>query len=97
MTAKSLSRCRSPGSSTVCSCSPPSSAAASVRSEHGASVGLAAVAGEREAQGAVPVALAAALDGGEHGQTVLLPGDRHRLRDFAVINLLDHLRKVLIA
>jgi hypothetical protein len=27
---------------------------------------------------------------------VLLPGDRHRLRDFAVINLLDHLRKVLV-
>jgi nicotinamide-nucleotide amidase len=72
-------------------------AAARVRSEHGASVGLAAVAGEAEARGALPVALAAVLDGGEHGQTVLLPGDRHRLRDFAVINLLDHLRKVLVA
>ena len=70
-------------------------AARRVRSEYGANVGLAAVAGEREAQGAVPVALAAVLDAGEHGQTVLLPGDGRRLRDFAVINLLDHVRKVL--
>ena len=72
-------------------------AAAKVRSELGASVGLAAVAGESEARGAVPVTLAAVLETAEHGATVLLPGDRHRLRDFAVINLLDHLRKVLAA
>jgi nicotinamide-nucleotide amidase len=72
-------------------------AAAKVRSELGASVGLAAVAGEPEARGAVPVALAAVLGTAEHGATALLPGDRHRLRDFAVINLLDHLRKVLAA
>jgi nicotinamide-nucleotide amidase len=70
-------------------------AAARVRAELGAGVGLAAVAGEPQAQGAVPVVLAAVLGTEEHGETVLLPGDRRRLREFAVIGLLNHARKIL--
>jgi len=69
-------------------------AAAAVRSHYQTGVGIAAVAGKREA-GVVEVALAADLGGGRHGETQLLPGDQKRLRDFAVINLLNLLRKAL--
>ena len=73
-------------------------AAAEARARWATSVGLAAVAGPRAANaGSVAVALAAVIDDARHTTTVILPGDRHRYRDFAVINLLDHLRKVLAA
>jgi nicotinamide-nucleotide amidase len=72
-------------------------AAAEVRSRLAVSVGLAAVAGSRGEGASVPVALAAALGDAPETKTVLLPGDRHRFRDFAVINLLDLLRRALAA
>jgi nicotinamide-nucleotide amidase len=72
-------------------------AAAAVRSRLGVSIGLAAVAGSRGEGGSVPVALAAAVGDTPETKTVLLPGDRHRFRDFAVINLLDLLRRALAA
>jgi nicotinamide-nucleotide amidase len=70
-------------------------AAAGVRAQFSTGVGLAAVAGERDAgSGAVPVFFAAAGEA-TFSEKMLLPADRHRLRDFAVINLLDLLRKKL--
>jgi nicotinamide-nucleotide amidase len=72
-------------------------AAAQVRTAFGTGVGLAAVAdgpiGEKG--GTVPVYLAAAVGEARHGDKVVLPSDRHRLRDFAVIGLLDLLRRGL--
>jgi len=75
-------------------------AAGAVREELGAGVGLAAVAGEAsEAKGprTVAVHLAAAIGDRLHGEAVILPADRGRLRDFAVIGLLNFLRLRLAA
>ena len=75
-------------------------AAAQVRSEFGTKVGLAAIAGEvSEAKGprTVPVFLSAAIGDARSGEEVILPADRGRLRDFAVINLLNLLRRSLSA
>jgi nicotinamide-nucleotide amidase len=69
-----------------------------VRSQFAASVGLAAVGGEIGAgdrAGTVTVYLAAAIGAAEVGEVVILPNDRHRLRDFAVIGLFDLLRRTL--
>jgi nicotinamide-nucleotide amidase len=71
-------------------------AAARVRQDFATDVGLAAVADRRLESGkSVPVALAAAVGEARYADTVLLPADRPRFRDFAVINLLDLLRKRL--
>jgi nicotinamide-nucleotide amidase len=73
-------------------------AAAEVRRQCGTSVGLAALVGDGTQDAtSVPVVLAAAFQTTRHTQSVLLPGDRRRFRDFAVINLLDLLRKLLSA
>ena len=66
--------------------------AASVRSDFGTDVGLAAIAGDAGGTAnnrTVPVSLAAVIGNVPHGETVILPADRHRLRDFTVINLLN--------
>jgi len=73
-------------------------AAEAARGEFGATVGAAAVAGPARQNGGpvtAPVALAASI--GEHrlGEEIILPADRGRLRDFAVISLLNMLRKAL--
>ncbi len=66
--------------------------------EFATSVGVAAIAGPaRQGQGAstAPVALAALIGDRPHGEEIILPADRGRLRDFAVISLLNMLRKAL--
>ncbi|MFZ0855044.1 MAG: hypothetical protein WAO08_38345, partial [Hyphomicrobiaceae bacterium] len=68
--------------------------------EFGTTVGVAAIAGAaREADGprTAPVVLAAALGDRHHSEPIILPADRGRLRDFAVISLLNMLRKALAA
>ena len=73
-------------------------AAARVRQDFATGVGLAAVADRRPESGSsIPVALAAAVGEARYADTVLLPADRPSFRDFAVINLLDLLRKRLSA
>ena len=44
-----------------------------------------------------PVSLAVAIGNTQHGEDVILPADRHRLRDFTVISLLNLLRRNLPA
>ena len=73
-------------------------AAADARSEFAADVGLAAIAadpGGNDKPGTMSVLLAAAIRDDQTVEKVILPADRPRLRDFAVINLLDHLRRKL--
>jgi len=75
-----------------------SSAALRARRQWGADVGLAAVAeapGVDERAGTRPVALAVAMGSAQHSETTILPGDGPRLREFAVINLLNLLRRKL--
>jgi hypothetical protein len=75
-------------------------AAAQVRSEFGTGVGLAAIAGEPsedKSPRTVPVVFGAAIGEVRHGEPVILPADRGRLRDFAVIGLLNMLRRQLSA
>jgi nicotinamide-nucleotide amidase len=75
-------------------------AAAAARAEFGTTVGAAASAGPAHQNGGpltAPVALAVNLADRRHGQEILLPADRGRLRDFAVISLLNMLRKALAA
>jgi hypothetical protein len=67
-----------------------------VREAFGTEVGLAALAAGRAAGAAsTAVELAAAIGEAHHSETVLLPADRPRFRDFAVIGVLDLLRKRL--
>jgi len=47
--------------------------------------------------GGAPVALAAVIGNSRHAEEIILPADRGRLRDFAVISLLNLLRKALAA
>ncbi len=73
-------------------------AAAQARSQFGTKVGLAAVApdaGEGRAPGTV--VLAADIEGACHTETVVLPPDRRRMREFAVISQLNLLRRALSA
>jgi nicotinamide-nucleotide amidase len=75
-------------------------AAARVRSDFGSDVSLAAVAGDGggNAQSrTLSVFLAATIGKAQAGETVILPADRNRLRDFAVISLLNLLRRNLAA
>jgi len=73
-------------------------AAALVRLEFGARVGLAAVAPDA-AEGYRPgsVFLAANIDGLERSEMLMQPADRRRMREFSVISLLNLLRKALSA
>lgn len=71
-------------------------AALTVRRAYGADIGIAAVdAAPDERQTRGTVILAIALGDEMISQPVLLPGDRNRLRNFAVISLLDLLRRNL--
>jgi len=75
-------------------------AASQARAEFGTSVGAAAIAGPAsQASGprTAPVALAAVIADRRQSEHIILPADRGRLRDFAVISLLDMLRKALAA
>jgi nicotinamide-nucleotide amidase len=71
-------------------------AAARVRTEFTADVGIAAIAPEPSA-GHPPgtVFLGIAIGDRQFTATVALPGDRNRLRNYAVISLLNFLRKTL--
>jgi nicotinamide-nucleotide amidase len=74
--------------------------AAKVRTDFGTDVGIAAIAGEVSGTGTsrtAPVSLAVAIREAKHGETVILPADRNRLRDFSVISLLNLLRRNLPA
>ena len=71
-------------------------AAAQVRAEFGADIGIAAVAPEESEghpRGTVFLDIAAA--DGHHAAKVAVPGDRARYRNYAVISLMNLLRKVL--
>ncbi len=70
--------------------------ASKVAELHGTSVGLAAIAPDA-AQPEPPgtVYLGVAINGQKHGERVVLPGNRSMQREYAVINLLNHLRKTL--
>jgi nicotinamide-nucleotide amidase len=73
-------------------------AAARARAEFGTTVGAAAIAGaSSQARGpsTAPVALAAVIGDSRHAEAIILPADRGRLRDFAVISLLNLLRQAL--
>ena len=71
-------------------------AAAKVRRDFAADVGLAVVAaGECEEQPSGTVFLNFAIGGTQHAGAVSLPGDRNRFRNYAVINVLDFLRRTL--
>ena len=75
-------------------------AAVRAREEFGTTVGVAAIAGAaRDSDGprTAPVVLAAALGDRHLTEPIILPADRGRLRDFAVISLLNMLRKALAA
>lgn len=71
-------------------------AAAEVRGRFGTHVGLAAIVPEAS-QGQAPgaVFLGVAIEGTQHGEKVMLTPDRKRMREFAVISLLNLLRKRL--
>jgi nicotinamide-nucleotide amidase len=71
-------------------------AASQVRLDFGARVGLAAIAPEAP-EGYRPgtVFLAADIDGVGHGERVMQPPDRRRMREFSVISLLNLLRRTL--
>ncbi len=71
-------------------------AAEQIRRAFGATFGLAAVAPDAS-EGARPgtVAMAVAHDAGVVCKTTILPGDRARMREYAVINCLDVLRRHL--
>jgi competence/damage-inducible protein CinA-like protein len=73
-------------------------AAAAAQAEFGSTVGAAAIAGPARQSGGpstAPVALAASIGERRLGEEIILPADRGRLRDFAVISLLNMLRKAL--
>jgi competence/damage-inducible protein CinA-like protein len=75
-------------------------AAEAAQREFGCTVGAAAIAGPaRQAGGPVtaPVVLAARIGDRRQQEEIILPADRGRLRDFAVISLLNMLRKALTA
>jgi nicotinamide-nucleotide amidase len=75
-------------------------AAEAAQREFGSTVGAAAIAGPaRQAGGPVtaPVVLAARIGDRRQQEEIILPADRGRLRDFAVISLLNMLRKALTA
>jgi nicotinamide-nucleotide amidase len=71
-------------------------AAQAARGELGADIGIAAIlpaSADDHAPGTVFLGLD--IDGAVHTTTAALPGDRNRLRAYAVISLLEYLRKTL--
>ena len=71
-------------------------AAAGVRCDFGTDVGLAVVAAQaRDEQPPGTIFMGLAISAAQHAQTVSLPGDRNRFRNYAVINVLNFLRKSL--
>jgi nicotinamide mononucleotide (NMN) deamidase PncC len=63
-----------------------------------ADIGIAAIL-PADVQNSAPgtVFLAVDMDGSTSAATAALPGDRNRLRNYAVISLLDHLRRTMAA
>ena len=73
-------------------------AAASVRCDFRTDVGLAVIAARRQdEQPRGTVFLNLAIGDAQYPQTVSLPGDRNRFRNYAVISVLNFLRKTLTA
>ena len=73
-------------------------AASRVREELGADIGIAAVApDESEGLPRGTVFLDIATASGHHAVSVAVPGDRNRYRNYAVISLLNFLRKTVLA
>ena len=71
-------------------------AADHIRGEFTADVGLAVAAAQtREEQSSGTVYMHLAIGEGQYAGTVALPGDRNRFRNYAVINVLNFLRKTL--
>ena len=71
-------------------------AAARVRRDFGTDVGLAVAAAQaRDEQPPGTVFMNLAIGGAQFAQSVSLPGDRNRFRNYAVINVLNFLRKTL--
>ena len=71
-------------------------AATSVRREFGTDVGLAVAAAQAwDKQPPGTIFMNLAIGAAQHAQTVSLPGDRNRFRNYAVINVLNFLRKTL--
>ena len=74
-----------------------STVAAKIRDAHKASVGLAAVAPDAsDPQPPGTVYLGLAIGAARHGERIVLPGNRPMMREYAVINLLNFLRKTLV-
>jgi nicotinamide-nucleotide amidase len=89
-----------PGSSQLSLEQRSAAAAEAARAAFATDVGLAAIAGEPSGDGRnriVPVFLTAAIGQTQAAEKVILPGDSRRLRDFAVIRLLNLLRRNLAA
>ena len=73
-------------------------AAAQVRRDFGTDVGLAVVAARtHEEQPSRRVFMNLAIGEARYAQSVALPGDRNRFRNYAVINVLNFLRQTLAA
>ncbi len=71
-------------------------AAVRVRQDFNTGVGLAVVTARAvDEQPSGTVFMHLAIGDGQHAQSVSLPGDRARFRNYAVINVLDFLRKTL--
>ena len=70
--------------------------AASIREAHKADVGLAAIQpGAHDPQPPGTLYLGLAIGAARHGERIVLPGNRPMMREYAVINLLNFLRKTL--
>ena len=73
-------------------------AAAGARRDFRTDIGLAVVAARRrDEQPRGTVFLNLAIGAAQHAQTISLPGDRNRFRNYAVISVLNFLRKTLTA
>ena len=71
-------------------------AAILARSVYNADVGIAAIrANDDENQPRNTVFLCIAIGDDHHLQTIALPGDHYRLRNYAIIGRLNFLRKIL--
>ena len=72
-------------------------AASKARQDFGTDVGLAvATARPQDEQPRATVYVCLDINGASHTQTVSLPGDRNRFRNYAVINALNFLRRTLM-
>jgi nicotinamide-nucleotide amidase len=72
-------------------------AAQNVRRDFRTDLGLAVIAAQaHDDQAPGTVFMQLAMEEAQHGGTVSLPGDRARFRNYAVINVLNFLRKILV-